>query len=677
MAANYKELRDYGCWLNYDLLPPELLARYAGQLQTTAVVGAETLTQAITAELRRGLRGLLGQEPRVVEQAAEAAVEVRLVERSEESMNPEGFRLSVREEQGALRVVIASPGEQGLLYGTFAFLRALQLGEIAAGLEREDWPRTPLRLLNHWDNLDGSIERGYAGRSIFFRDNDLVEDLDRVRDYARLLASLGINGVAVNNVNVHREETQLIAAKLELVRVISSIFREYGIRLFLSINFATPLEFGLDTADPLNSEVREWWRDRAAQIYSVIPDLGGFLVKADSENRPGPFTYGRSHAEGANMLAEALEPFGGIVVWRCFVYNCAQDWRDTKTDRARAAYDHFMPLDGLFWDNVILQIKNGPMDFQVREPVSPLFGGLERTNQVLELQITQEYTGQQRHLCYLVPQWKEILAFDTYAQGPGTTVAKIVTGSVFPQRWSGLAAVANIGDDPNWTGHTLAQANLYGYGRLAWDPELTSEQITREWVVLTFGHDPEVVATVSELLLGSWQVYENYTVPLGIGWMCNPGHHYGPSPEGYEYSRWGTYHRADRTAIGVDRSVRSGTGFAGQYRPENARRYETVETCPEELLLFFHRIPYTHVLKSGKTLIQHIYDTHFLGVEQVEEMIEKWKGLEGKINPETFFHVLERLEGQLVDAKEWRDVLNTYFYRLTHIPDIHGRKIYP
>lgn len=677
MAASYKELRDYGCWLNYDLLPPELLARYAGQLQTTAVVGAETLTQAITAELRRGLRGLLGQEPRVVEQAAEAAVEVRLVERSEESMNPEGFRLSVREEQGALRVVIASPGEQGLLYGTFAFLRALQLGEIAAGLEREDWPRTPLRLLNHWDNLDGSIERGYAGRSIFFRDNDLVEDLDRVRDYARLLASLGINGVAVNNVNVHREETQLIAAKLELVRVISSIFREYGIRLFLSINFATPLEFGLDTADPLNSEVREWWRDRAAQIYSVIPDLGGFLVKADSENRPGPFTYGRSHAEGANMLAEALEPFGGIVVWRCFVYNCAQDWRDTKTDRARAAYDHFMPLDGLFWDNVILQIKNGPMDFQVREPVSPLFGGLERTNQVLELQITQEYTGQQRHLCYLVPQWKEILAFDTYAQGPGSTVAKIVTGSVFPQRWSGLAAVANIGDDPNWTGHTLAQANLYGYGRLAWDPELTSEQITREWVVLTFGHDPEVVATVSELLLGSWQVYENYTVPLGIGWMCNPGHHYGPSPEGYEYSRWGTYHRADRTAIGVDRSVRSGTGFAGQYRPENARRYETVETCPEELLLFFHRIPYTHVLKSGKTLIQHIYDTHFLGVEQVEEMIEKWKGLEGKINPETFFHVLERLEGQLVDAKEWRDVLNTYFYRLTHIPDIHGRKIYP
>lgn len=677
MAANYKELRDYGCWLNYDLLPPELLARYAGQLQTTAVVGAETLTQAITAELRRGLRGLLGQEPRVVEQAAEAAVEVRLVERSEESMNPEGFRLSVREEQGALRVVIASPGEQGLLYGTFAFLRALQLGEIAAGLEREDWPRTPLRLLNHWDNLDGSIERGYAGRSIFFRDNDLVEDLDRVRDYARLLASLGINGVAVNNVNVHREETQLIAAKLELVRVISSIFREYGIRLFLSINFATPLEFGLDTADPLNSEVREWWRDRAAQIYSVIPDLGGFLVKADSENRPGPFTYGRSHAEGANMLAEALEPFGGIVVWRCFVYNCAQDWRDTKTDRARAAYDHFMPLDGLFRDNVILQIKNGPMDFQVREPVSPLFGGLERTNQVLELQITQEYTGQQRHLCYLVPQWKEILAFDTYAQGPGTTVAKIVTGSVFPQRWSGLAAVANIGDDPNWTGHTLAQANLYGYGRLAWDPELTSEQITREWVVLTFGHDPEVVATVSELLLGSWQVYENYTVPLGIGWMCNPGHHYGPSPEGYEYSRWGTYHRADRTAIGVDRSVRSGTGFAGQYRPENARRYETVETCPEELLLFFHRIPYTHVLKSGKTLIQHIYDTHFLGVEQVEEMIEKWKGLEGKINPETFLHVLERLEGQLVDAKEWRDVLNTYFYRLTHIPDIHGRKIYP
>lgn len=671
---NYKNSRDYGCWLNYDLLPPAFLAKYEQQFPTMAVPRGMALTQSITAELRRGLGGLVGQVPNLVEREDEAAVALRL---EDAAGSPEGFKLTVRAGEGLLKVLISSPGEQGLLYGTFAFLRALQLGEVEPGWELQESPRSPLRLINHWDNLDGSIERGYAGQSIFFKDNHLVEDLDRVRDYARLMASIGINGIAINNVNVHREETHLIAAKAEMSRTISCIFQDYGIRLFLSVNFASPLEFGLDSADPLDPQVQSWWKERTRQLYAEVPNLGGFLVKADSENRPGPFTYGRTQAQGANMLAEALEPFGGVLIWRCFVYNCQQDWRDTTTDRARAAYDHFKPLDGQFRDNVVLQIKNGPMDFQVREPVSPLFGGLERTNHLLELQITQEYTGQQWHLCYLVPQWKEILEFDTYARGPGSTVARIVTGSVFPLRWTGLAAVTNVGSDPNWTGHTLAQANLYGYGRLAWNPELSAEDITREWATLTLGHDGDVVDTVSQMLLGSWETYENYTVPLGIGWMCNPGHHYGPNPEGYEYSKWGTYHKADHLAIGVDRSVQGGTGFAGQYHLENAQMYETVETCPEELLLFFHRIPYTHVLKSGKTLIQHIYDTHFLGVEQVEEMLAKWQGLADKVDPETFAHVLERLQGQLVDAKEWRDVINTFFYRLSHIPDAHNRKIYP
>jgi alpha-glucuronidase len=676
MATNYRNLRDYGCWLQYDLLPPELLARYGQQFEAIAVKGGKTLTEAITEELRLGLAGLLGTSVSFVEAEEEASLVVRLEGEPAEPGAEEAFRLQVQGDEGSLRALVSSTGERGLLYGTFAFLRALQLGEISPGFKLEDGPSTPLRLINHWDNLDGSVERGYAGKSIFFRENRLVEDLERVRDYARLLASIGINGVAVNNVNVHQEETQLIASKLAMVKTLSSIFRGYGIRLFLSINFASPWEFGLDTADPLDPQVQQWWKERAAAIYSQIPDLGGFLVKADSEHRPGPFTYGRTHAEGANMLGEALKPYGGVVIWRCFVYNCQQDWRDTQTDRARAAYDHFQPLDGQFMDNVILQIKNGPMDFQVREPVSPLFGGLERTNQILELQITQEYTGQQRHLCYLVPMWKEVLDFDTYARGEGSTVARIAAGAVFPMAFSGIAGVSNVGSDPNWTGHTLAQANLYGYGRLAWNPGLSAERITREWAVLTFGHDPEVVQTVSSLLLDSWEAFENYTVPLGIGWMCNPGHHYGPSPEGYEFSRWGTYHRADRTAIGVDRTVQGGTGFAGQYRAENARLYESLESCPEELLLFFHRIPYTHVLRSGKTLIQHIYDTHFRGVEQVEEMISRWEQLAGKVHPETFSHVRERLEIQLVDAKEWRDVINTYFYRLTHIPDARGRKIY-
>ena len=531
-------------------------------------------------------------------------------------------------------------------------------------------------MLNHWDNFDGSIER-YAGRSIFYNRNELVDDLGRIQDYARLLASLGINSIAINNVNVHYLETTFIEERLDLVKTLADIFRPYGIKLFLSINYASPMQLaGLETADPLDPDVQQWWIDQTAKVYEQIPDLGGFLVKADSENRPGPFTYGRNHADGANMLGRALKPFGGILIWRCFVYDCQQDWRDYETDRARAAYDHFYPLDGEFDDNVILQIKNGPMDFQVREPVSPLFGKLERTNQILELQITQEYTGQQRHLCYLVPQWKEILEFDTFAKGPGSTVDKILAGAIFEQSHSGITAVVNVGRDGNWTGHTLAQANLYGYGRLAWDPSLSAEQITDEWVVATFGHNEKVKHTVSKMLLRSWEIYENYTTPLGIGWMCNPGHHYGPSVDGYEYSKWGTYHRADHQAIGVDRSVKNGTGFAGQYHRENAELYESIKTCPEELLLFFHRVRYDYRLKSGKTLIQHIYDTHFAGVEQVKEMVESWKTLQGLVDEHVYNHVLGRLHGQLEHAKEWRDVINSYFYRKTGIEDEKGRTIY-
>jgi alpha-glucuronidase len=462
-----------------------------------------------------------------------------------------------------------------------------------------------------------------------------------------------------------------------MVEKLASIFRPYGIKLLLSINYASPMEIGgLPTADPLDPQVRDWWRQRVEVIYGRIPDFGGFLVKADSEYRPGPFTYQRNHAEGANMLAEALAPYGGVVIWRCFVYNCQQDWRDRTTDRARAAYDHFQPLDGAFASNVILQIKNGPMDFQVREPVSPLFGAMSATNQLLELQITQEYTGQQIDLCYLAPQWKEVLDFDTYARGKGSSVKRIVDGSLFQRPYAGIAGVANVGDDPNWTGHPLAQANLFAFGRLCWNPDLTAEEITEEWVKATFGSDPEVSTTLSRMLLSSWRIYENYTAPLGIGWMVNPGFHYGPNVDGYEYSQWGTYHRADWQGIGVDRTMASGTGYTGQYFPENARRYEDVATCPDELILFFHHLPYTHQLKDGKTIIQHIYDTHFEGVEQVKELIQNWGRLKGKVDEERFRQVEERLNKQLVAAEEWRDVINTYFYRKTGIPDQHRRTIY-
>ncbi|MCS7120172.1 MAG: alpha-glucuronidase, partial [Candidatus Bathyarchaeota archaeon] len=581
------------------------------------------------------------------------------------------------EKSGGGYIAILGNSDRGVLYGTFHFLRLIMLRQEINNLNIVERPRCPLRLINHWDNLDGSIERGYAGRSIFYHDNRVTGRIGRVRDYARLLASIGINGIVLNNVNVRGAAVKLITAEyLPQLEKLASVFRCYGIRTFLSINFASPLILGeLKTFDPFDEDVRRWWKNRVIEIYKWIPDFGGFLVKADSEFTPGPSTYGRSQADGANMLAEALEPFGGIVIWRCFVYKL-QDWRDRTVDRAKAAYEIFAPLDGKFRENVVLQIKYGPMDFQVREPVSPLFGKLMATNQILELQITQEYTGQQIHLCYLPTMWKEVLEFDTYLNGKGSTVKRIIDGSILGMRNCGMAGVSNIGDDPNWTGHHLAQANLYGFGRLAWNPDLSAEEIAREWVRQTFSNKKTVVETITEMLLSSWRTYENYTTPMGLGWMVTPGTHYGPSPDGYEYSIWGTYHRADHFGVGVDRTVKSGTGFTGQYNPPNAEIFESICTCPEDLLLFFHRIPYTYRLKSGKTLIQHIYDTHFEGVEQAEKLREKWLSLKGEIDDQRFEEVLTRLERQVKDAAEWRDVINTYFYRKSAIPDEKGRRIY-
>lgn len=679
MERLVKQKQQYKCWLNYSHLRDHpVLGDYKQQLTSICVLGEGLILKTVEKELSLGLAELLGEKP-VVQTSPESdtSIVAGVNYLADERLQEEGYIVKAVEVENKVQIVISSPSERGLLYGAFAFLRELQGGKNLETIDLLDNPKNPLRMLNHWDNFDGSIERGYAGKSFFYDNNKLTGDLGRVEDYARMLASIGINAVAINNVNVHALETTFIDSRLDVVKTIADIFRPYGISVFVSINFASPMEIGgLDTADPLDEKVQQWWSEQTAKVYEQIPDLGGYLVKADSEFRPGPFTYGRDHADGANLLGRALKPFGGILIWRCFVYNCQQDWRDHKTDRARAAYDVFYPLDGKFDDNVILQIKNGPMDFQVREPVSPLFGALQRTNQMLELQITQEYTGQQRHLCYLIPQWKEILDFDTYAKGPGSTVDRIISGELIEQSYSGITAVVNVGRDLNWTGHTLAQANLYGYGRLAWDPNLSAEEITREWILGTFGHNDKVMDTVAKMLLESWEVYEKYTVPLGIGWMCNINHHYGPSPEGYEYSKWGTYHRANHEAIGVDRSVKNGTGYAGQYFPENAEMYENVETCPEELLLFFHRIPYTYKLKSGKTLIQNVYDTHFEGVEQVEEMIKSWQNLQGLVEQEAYEHILDRLRGQLVDAQEWRDVINNYFYRKSGIPDEKNRKIY-
>ncbi|MFC0330835.1 alpha-glucuronidase family glycosyl hydrolase [Paenibacillus sepulcri] len=682
----------YACWLGYAGIADEALrSQYESWCSEIVAAAAKTdILQTAAGELSEGIASLLGVRPVQTESAQRKRyIRLETFDRPGDAgsvidpahaagLSDEGYVIRTEEDAGSQYIVLAGKTDKGVLYAVFHLLRLMQDGASLEGLSIAENPKNGLRMIDHWDNMDGSIERGYAGKSIFYRDSDIAADMARIRDYARLLASVGLNAVSINNVNVHRVETTLITdVFLPKVAQIAGVFRSYGIKLFLSINYASPIQIGgLTTADPVDPDVKRWWAEKAAEIYRYVPDFGGFLVKADSEFRPGPFTYGRDHVDGANVLAEALEPHGGLVIWRCFVYNCLQDWRDRSTDRAKAAYDHFKPLDGKFLDNVILQIKNGPMDFQVREPVSPLFGALPHTNQVLELQITQEYTGQQKHLCYLVPQWKEILDFDTYAKGEGSTIAELASGSLFDRPLGGMAAVSNIGDDANWTGHTLAQANLYGFGRLAWNPALSSDQITREWISQTFGSDPSALDTISRMLLDSWGIYENYTAPLGVGWMVNTGHHYGPDVDGYEYSKWGTYHFADNLGIGVDRTLSTGTGYTAQYHPPHAEQYEALEDCPDELLLFFHHVPYTHKLKSGKTVIQHIYDTHFEGVEQAEGLVNAWATLENKVDSGRYTQVLARLTDQAEHAKEWRDIINTYFLRKSGIPDSNNRKIY-
>ncbi|WP_159886738.1 alpha-glucuronidase family glycosyl hydrolase [Paenibacillus puerhi] len=675
----------YEAWLGYRRLASGEHGNSYAIFNRIVVTEKDEVIQTAVSELTRGLEGILGIQPEITDHGEHAIAlgtfgNHPLIDRVFGAeiiaqVGPEGYVIKADKEKGCLAIGAVSP--QGVLYGAFHLLRLLGIGMSVDELELVENPYNMLRMINQWDNMDGSVERGYAGESIFFKDNRITEDLDRIRDYARMLASAGLNAIVINNVNVHKVESKLITEFLPEVAKLAAIFRRYAIKLFLSVNYASPIEIGgLETADPLDPGVRQWWKEQTAGVYAHIPDFGGYLVKADSENRPGPFTYGRDHADGSNMLAEALKPYGGIVIWRCFVYNCQQDWRDRKTDRARAAYDHFKPLDGRFMDNVILQIKNGPMDFQVREPVSPLLGAMPSTNQVLEFQIAQEYTGQQRHVFYLIPQWKEILDFDTYARGEGSSVKRIASGSLHGNRLAGIAAVSNIGDNSNWTGHVLAQANLYGYGRLTWNPDLTSETIADEWIRLTFGDKENVVAAIKSILLESPAIYESYTAPLGVGFMVTPHSHYGPDVDGYEYSKWGTYHYADWQGIGVDRTLATGTGYTSQYNAPNFERYESLADCPDELLLFFHHVPYTHVLQSGKTVIQHIYDTHFEGAEKAEQLISLWDSLEGSIDEGLHKQVAERIAGQAEHAKVWRDRINTYFYRKSGIADQAGRLIY-
>jgi alpha-glucuronidase len=631
-------------------LPPEAFRSLGSR--RVAVHGEGTLIETVRQEVADACARYGGVV--VVNQPGAADL---VFELSGADLGAEAFRLQRRD--GVTLVRAGDPA--GLLYGMFHIVR---LGESAFGADRPPEvhrPAMPRRMLDHWDNVDvhpvmGQVERGYAGGSIFWQSGEARRGLERVRAYGRLLAAVGVNAIAVNNVNVHATEAHLLTDRLDDVAWIADVLRPYGIRVHLSVSFASPVLLGgLPTADPLDEAVRAWWTATTRRVYETIPDFGGYVVKADSEGQPGPFAYGRSHADGANMLADALAPHGGVVHWRAFVYNHRQDWRDRSTDRARAAYDHFAPLDGQFRDNAVLQVKHGPMDFQVREPVSPLILGMPRTRLAVELQVTQEYTGQQRHVCYLAPMWSEVLRF----------------------RSDELVGVSNVGDDPFWTGHPLAQANLYAFGRLAWDSRLDPVSILDEWMGLTFPGCPEQVRrTLHDIMDESWQTYEQYTAPLGVGFMVRPGHHYGPDVDGYEYTPWGTYHFADRDGVGVDRTRATGTGFTGQYPQPWCDVYESLEQCPDELLLFFHHVPYGHVLHNGSTVIQHIYDTHFAGAERAAEMRRMWDRVEGLVDPALYARVRERLDEQVRSAEEWRDQINTYFFRKSGVPDAKGRRIY-
>ena len=560
----------------------------------------------------------------------------------------EGYELSRAGNKYTVR-----GGERGLLYGAYALILAKERGESVEDMRVK--PRYALRVLNSWDNMDGSVERGYAGRSLWFEGGTFHYDPRRIRFLGRLLASVGVNVLVINNVNVHYPAQELIRDKLSDTARFAALLRPFGVRLMLSVDFAMPLMDGLDTADPLDSRVQAWWRVRAEEVYGKIPDLAGFLVKADSEHRPGPNEYGRSHAEGANMLARALAPHGGKLVWRAFVYNCMQDWRDTVTDRARAAYDLYKPQDGQFDDNVILQIKHGPFDFQVREPLSPLLLGLKRTRMALEIQLAQEYTGQQIDLYAMPPLWREI--FD------GLNVSSV----------DAFAAVGNLGRDRNWAGHPFAMLNLYAFGCYGFDPDSDPEQVIRDWIRLTYKLDAPNEDRLTQMLLRSREVYEKYTASLGLNWMVTPNSHYGPNPWGYEFQAWGTYNRANRDAVGVDRTE-SGTGYVCQY-PEPLRRlYEDREQCPDRLLLFFHRLPYDYEMPDGRTLLQRIYDDHFEGCAQAEQMQAQLNQLPLPEPDRTV--AKERMEKQVANAREWRDVVNTFFYRLSGVLDAQGRKIY-
>ncbi|MGI4853323.1 MAG: alpha-glucuronidase family glycosyl hydrolase [Janthinobacterium lividum] len=676
-----------GAWLRY--APVQNASQYSFLPSRIAVLGDTPIDRAAADELRRGLTSMLGRPFTILDSHTSLTGESVLVvastsgtrhmlvlSGSKETPEGEQYRILTGNEGGKSQLTIFGGTPQAELFGVFHLLEEIASGKPIPVDEVQE-PAASIRWTDEWDNPNGTVERGYAGSSIFFENGHVKQDLSRAGRYARLLASVGINGCNVNNVNADLQT--LTPEHLREFARLAEAFRPWGVKLALSIDLTSPQEVGgLPTFDPLDPAVIAWWQTKVDEIYKEIPDFAGFTVKADSEGRKGPSQYGRSPADAANVLARALKSHGGVVLYRGFVYNNHLDWKDPKADRARAGVDNFAKYDGMFEPNVIIQIKEGPIDFQAREPVSPLFAALPHSNVAIELQTSQEYTGQQRHMVWLPAMWKWVLDTDLRVGGRSTPVKQIVEGRSFPTpdgkpRMGGFISVTNVGTEADWMHHPTAMANLYGYGRLAWNPDTPLAEMADTWTHMTWGSDPQVVSTVDDLLTKSWQIYEGYTGPNGIGTLTNIlGYHFGPGIESAERNGWGQWFRGEKDGIGMERTAR-GTGYAQQYPPELAARYESLSSTPDDLLLFFHHVPYDYKLHSGKTLVQSIYDTHYASARAAGEYVPRWMALKGKVDDERYEQVLALFTFQAGHAIVWRDAICNWFARISGIADTAGR----
>lgn len=662
-------------WLRYAPVPS---AESYRRVVRRVAVEESTPTMALARkELLDGLKGMIAFEnPSSADPAdgilyagtpKNAAIKALNIDADLARAGDEGYIIRSMPVNGRPATVIASATEVGALYGAYHFLRLVATMQPIDTLALAESPAMKIRMANHWDNVNGTIERGYAGRSLTFSADPATgtpawntpgwRPNPRFIDYARATASLGMNGVCLNNVNA--SPTTLSTESLRQVAMIADILRPYGIKVYLSANFAAPRTLGnLPSADPNNPDVQQWWKAKADEIYRLIPNFGGLLVKANSEGQPGPKDYNRTHAEGANCLAMGFAPHGGIVIWRAFVYDDHVD-----ADRVKRCYKEFMPLDGKFLPNVVVQIKNGPLDFQPREPFNPLFGALTKTSFMAEIQPSQEYLGHARHLVYLGTMWEEFLQADTYAKGPGSTVAKVLKAQVQTVPMTGIAGVLNPGLDPNWTGHHFSQANWYALGRFGWNPDLSARAIAEEWTRMTFTSDASAVKKIVDLMMGSHETFVKYTMPLGLHHMIG-GDHYAPQPENARAPRpdWTAvyYHQADKQGIGFDRT-RKGTGYVDQYFKPLSDTFDNLQTCPDKFLLWFHHLPWDHPMKSGKTLWVELIAHYDGGVREAREMQKTWASLKGAIDDRRFQEVAQRLEVQTAAALAWRNQILRYF----------------